>query len=67
MESINCPLCGGPLRCLGGASAHHSNWYCQDEKGCGWEAWSAHKKKHHPVCSTVLIEQPAAPSGSRKP
>lgn len=34
-----CPKCGGPLRCLAGESAHPSNWFCEDEKGCGWQAW----------------------------
>lgn len=36
-----CPRCGGPISCLGGCSAHPDNWYCDDEKGCGWQAWSS--------------------------
>jgi NTP pyrophosphatase (non-canonical NTP hydrolase) len=38
-----CPKCGGELRCLGGESAHPSNWYCENEEGCGWEAWTKAK------------------------
>ena len=38
--SDTCPKCKGPIACLAGESAHPSNWYCVDEKGCGWQAWS---------------------------
>jgi hypothetical protein len=34
-----CPECGGSVSCLCGHSAHPSNWYCDDESGCGWHAW----------------------------
>lgn len=44
MEDHKCPLCGGELECLGGASAHYSNWYCKDTKKCGWQAWEAQIK-----------------------
>ena len=36
-----CPKCGGSIRCLGGKPAHDSNWYCEDETGCGWQAWDS--------------------------
>lgn len=39
-----CPKCGGDTQCLGGRSAHPSNWYCVDESGCGWEAWKSNKQ-----------------------
>jgi len=38
--SDKCPKCGKELICLGGCSAHHNHWYCSDEKGCGWNAWT---------------------------
>lgn len=38
-----CPRCSGPIRCLGGESAHPDNWYCADTK-CGWEAWTARQQ-----------------------
>jgi hypothetical protein len=35
-----CPRCSKDLLCLGGCSAHPDNWYCSDEKGCGYQAWN---------------------------
>lgn len=35
-----CPKCKGPIECLAGESAHPRNWYCADERGCGWAAWN---------------------------
>lgn len=39
MYTNKCPDCNSELQCLGGASAHPLNWYCSDEKNCGWTAW----------------------------
>lgn len=39
MSAHVCPKCGGPVSCLAGESAHPDNWYCNDEKECGWRAW----------------------------
>ena len=38
---MNCPKCGNPAQCLSGCSGHPLNWYCSDEAGCGWQAWTA--------------------------
>ena len=40
MSIDNCPKCGGEIECLAGESAHAGNWYCSDEKDCGWQAWN---------------------------
>lgn len=39
MPGPRCPKCNGPMSCLAGHSAHHANWYCDDEEGCGFRAW----------------------------
>ena len=54
MLDSKCPKCGGEIRCLAGKPAHPDNWYCKDEKGCGWQAWdqSSHAKT-----------SPASPAG----
>ena len=46
--SDKCPKCGGDISCLGGCSAHHSNWYCDDEACCGWKAWETAKPESSP-------------------
>jgi len=40
-----CPKCGGEMRVLGGCSAHPDNWYCKDEKKCGYQAWTARQNR----------------------
>lgn len=45
-----CPKCGAGLICLGGESAHWSNWYCEKE-GCGYEAWNSEK-----TAPTAIVE-----------
>lgn len=40
-----CPICGSPLTCLAGCSAHPNHWYCSSEDECGWEAWNNKTKK----------------------
>jgi hypothetical protein len=44
MFPSQCPKCKAGLNCLGGCSAHPSNWYCSDEKHCGWQAWNPENK-----------------------
>jgi len=46
-DDLKCPKCSSDLQCLGGSSAHPNNWYCTDEKGCGWQAWDKATHKLH--------------------
>ena len=45
MSRLVCPDCDGVMSCLAGCSAHPDNWYCEDEDGCGYQAWNARASK----------------------
>ena len=38
---MKCPKCNKPAECLGGESAHPTNWYCA---ACGWKGWEKMKE-----------------------
>ncbi len=57
MSEIKCPKCGGETKCLAGESAHHSNWYCEDETKCGWQAWNKGNKPMKPNNLQELISE----------
>lgn len=48
----HCPNCGKHLVCLAGRDASVKNWYCSDEKGCGWRAWDGKAKMEEVMRST---------------
>lgn len=64
---MKCPKCGGPTDCLSGCSAHPGNWYCEDEEGCGWEAWKKPSKTGKPVATEgISIKQIEEALGNAK-
>lgn len=52
MFEPECPLCHGEISCLGGCSAHSSNWYC-DDINCGWQAWDSSLQAVQPGIKTT--------------
>jgi hypothetical protein len=36
-DDDKCPRCSTEVQCMGGRSAHWSNWYCPKPE-CGWQA-----------------------------